>query len=135
LGRDTFRQDTGFHGFAAAVDLDEHRHDFGEGLTTSVDFLRHLRRIDGFNHVEDFDGFFNFIFLEVADAMPLRDFADSPEVVFGFLNIIFPEDRDAGLHGSGDFSGRAGFDRRHELNAGGQFAENLLDVQGNSIHS
>jgi len=53
-----------------------------------VDFARHFQRVDGFNHVEDFDSFFNFVFLEVSDAVPLRHFADSPEVVCGFLNVI-----------------------------------------------
>ena len=55
--------------------------------------------------------------------------------VCGFLHVVFPEDGDAGLHGLRDFGGSAGFDRRHELHAGGQFPEELLNVLRNISHS
>jgi hypothetical protein len=70
----------------------------------------------------------------VSDAVPLRYFADGLKVVCGFLNVIFAEDGDTGLHGLQNFGGGAGFDRRHEFDAGGQFPEKLLDIQRNISH-
>ena len=66
--------------------------------------------------------------------MPLGDLADGLKVVFGFLNIIFSEDFDAGLNSLGNFRGRAGFNRGHQLNAGGQVAEKFPDVLRNISH-
>jgi len=62
-----------------------------------IDFRRDFRGVDRLYNVEDFDGSFDLVLLEVPDEMPFGFLTDFPVSPLRFLDVVFPDCSDTGL--------------------------------------
>ena len=93
-----------------------------------VDFYSDFQGIDRLYHIEDGDGFFSLVLLEMPDKVPLDFAADYPVDPFRFLNIVFPDDFNAGRNGFQDFPGLSRLSGGYQYDAIGQLSKYLPDV-------
>ena len=97
-----FRNDTGLLLFFARVDLNETGGTAAEGIDFGRNLSGKLRAVDGFDDVEETDGFLDLVGLEGADQMQtdIRKFlAQRRPTLHCFLHSVFPEDPVAGKTG------------------------------------
>gem|GEM_PF-5743184 len=123
-----------FLAFLAAVDLDQDGHRLAQGRGPLPDLPGQAGRVDRLDHIEDFDGPLDLVRLEMAKAMPPGPAADGGESGLGFLDVILPDDRDAGLDRFEDVLGRLRFRRGHELDSRGKLGQNRPDVFRDDAH-
>lgn len=121
-------EDAEFLGLAAAVDLDENRHDLTQSATPLIDLLADDQGVDRLDHVENFDRLLDFVALKMADEMPFDAAADHGESCLSFLNIVFADDPDARPDTGQDFLGRSGFGSSDKNHMRGKFSEQSFDI-------
>ena len=122
-----FRQNPGFLGFAAAVNLNEDRHDLALLAAAFVDFQPKLQGIDGLYEVKNLNRPADLVPLEVADEMPFDLTSDDCLGRGRFLDIILADDLDAGFDRHTDFFRSPGLSGGDKLDVRGELLEDGSD--------
>ena len=78
--------------FPADIDFNEHPGDTAGQPGSFVELNGKGHAIQGMDHVEQPDGIFGFIGLEMADHMPLDRLSHLFDLSFAFLDIVFTQD-------------------------------------------
>jgi len=91
--------------------------------------------VHGLYHVEQVDRLFYLVLLEMADEVPLRPVPDGLAGGFAFLDVVFPDELHPRLQRLHYLFRGSGLGGGYQLHAGGQLAEDLVDVLGNHFAS